>query len=79
MRTILSAEFMRKISKAAIKKLVNVTGGVVISDSAASAIADLLEKKANRIAKYAVKRAKTKKRETVIAEDIDSYRVRFGD
>jgi histone H3/H4 len=70
---------MRKISKAAIKKLVNGSGGVVISDSAASAIATLLEKKAKRIAKYAVKRAKAKKRESVIAEDIDSYRVRFGD
>lgn len=79
MRMILSAESMKKISKAAIKKLVNSAGGVVISDSAASAIADLLEKKANRIAKYAVKRARAKKRETVIAEDIDSYRVRFGD
>lgn len=79
MRTILSAEKMRKISKAAIKKLVSSRSGVMISDSAASAIAALLEKKANRIARYAVKRAKAKKRESVIAEDIESYRVRFGD
>jgi len=79
MRKILSAEFMRKISKAAVKKLVNGTSGVVISDSAASAIAALLERKAKRIAKYAVKRAKSKRRETVTADDIDSYRVRFGD
>ena len=79
MRTILSAEFMRKISKATIKKLVNGTGGVVISDSAASANAGLLERKAKRIASYAVKRAKSKKRAAVTAEDIDSYRVRFGD
>lgn len=68
-----------KISKAMVKKLVNGGGGFVISDSAASAIAALLEKKATRIAKYAVKRAKSKKRETVMAEDIESYRIRFGD
>ncbi len=79
MRKILSAESMRKISKATIKKLVNSSGGVIISDSAAAAIANLLEKKATRIAKYAVRRAKAKKRESVIAEDIESYRVRFGD
>jgi histone H3/H4 len=70
---------MRKISKAAIKRLVNTSGDVVISDSAASAIAALLEKKAKRIAKYAVKRAKSKKRGTVMAEDIESYKARFGD
>ena len=79
MRKILSAESMKKISKATIKKLVNNSGGVMISDSAAAAIANLLEKKATRIAKYAVKRAKAKKRESVIAEDIESYRVPFGD
>ena len=79
MRKILSAESMRKISKAAVKKLVNGAGGVVISDSAASAIAALLERKAKRIARYAVKRARSKKRDTVTEEDIDSYRVRFGD
>lgn len=78
MKTILSAE-MKKISKATIKKLFNGKGEIVISDSAASAIAALLEQKAKRIAKYAVKRAKAKKREAVIAEDIESYRVRFGD
>lgn len=75
----MSAEHMIKISKATVKKLVNARGGVMISDSAASAIAALLEKKASRIAKYAVKRARSKKRETVMAEDIESYRVRFGD
>jgi histone H3/H4 len=70
---------MRKISKAAIKKLVNGSGGVVISDRAAAAIASMLEAKAKRIAKYAVKRARKAKRDTVTGEDIESYRVRFGD
>ncbi len=75
----MSAEYMGKISKAAVKKLVNGEKGVIISDSAAAAIAALLEKKASRIARYAVKRAKAKKREAVLAEDIESYRIRFGD
>ena len=79
MRKILSAEFMRKISKAAVKKLVNGAGGVVISDSAASAIAALLERKAKRIARYAVKRAKAHNRDVVTEEDVDTYRLKFGD
>jgi len=72
---------MRNISKASIKKIVKNSSNpnVIISDRAAEAIARLLESKAKRIAKYAVKRAKGKKRDTVTEEDIDSYRVRFGD
>ena len=71
---------MRKISKIAVKKMIGASGGsVVISDSAAAAIADILEKKATRIAKYAVKRARAKKRQAVLEEDIDSYRIKFGD
>jgi len=70
---------MGRISKATVKRLVNGSGGVVISDAAAGAMAKMLEKKAIRIAKYAVKRAKLKKRSTVIEEDIESYMVRFGD
>lgn len=71
---------MRKISTSAVKKMVGASrGSVVISDSAAAAIADILEKKATRIAKYAVKRAKSRKRSAILEEDIDSYRIRFGD
>ena len=79
MKRILSAEVggMAKISKAAVKKMIN--GRVVVSDSAASLLARMLERKASRIARYAVKRARSKKRTTVLAEDIESYRVRFGD
>lgn len=69
-----------KISKATVKKLINGSGGsVVISDSAASAIALILEKKATRISKYAVKRAKANKRNTVLQEDVENYKIRFGD
>ncbi len=72
---------MNKISKASIKKMVK--GGsnpnFIISDKAAAAIARLLEKRAKSIAKYAVKRAKSKKRNTIMEEDIDTYRLKFGD
>ena len=77
--TILSADNMGKISAAAIKRMVNGKNGIKMSDQAAAAIAEMLEKKASRIAKYAVGRAKSRKRGTVLEEDIESYRVRFGD
>lgn len=72
---------MRNISKASIKKMVKNSSNpnAIISDRAAEAIARLLESKAKSIAKYAVKRAKGKKRSTITEEDIDAYRVRFGD
>lgn len=52
---------------------------VKISDNAAAAIAKMLEAKAGKIARYAVKRARSRKRGTVLEEDIESYKVRFGD
>jgi histone H3/H4 len=75
---ILSADYM-KISNATVKKIVEKGSGVVISDSAASAIARILEKKAKSIAKHAVRRAKDKGRNTVQSEDIDYYRMKFGE
>ncbi|MGD0729238.1 MAG: histone-like protein [Candidatus Micrarchaeaceae archaeon] len=70
-----------KISKASIKKLIKNSSNpnIIISDKAADAIAALLEKKAQRIAKYAVNRAKSKKRATITEDDIDTYRLKFGD
>ena len=71
---------MRKISKASIKKILkNGSDNFIISDKAAEAIASMLEKKAAAIAKYAVKRAKGNKRAMVTEDDIDAYRLRFGD
>lgn len=72
---------MRNISKVTIKKIVKngSTPNVIISDKAAEAIARILEKKAQRIAKYAVKRARTNKRDTITEEDVDTYRLKFGD
>ena len=72
---------MRNISKITIKKIVKngSNPNVIISDKAAEAIARILEKKAQKIAKYAVNRAKTKKRDTITEEDVDTYSLKFGD
>jgi histone H3/H4 len=75
MTKILSADM---ISKQTIKRLVNKSG-IAISDSAADALARLLEKKAKKIASYAVKRAKDSGRKSVLEEDIDTYGIKFGD
>jgi histone H3/H4 len=66
------------ISKQTIKRMVN-RSGISISDSAADALARMLEKKAKKIASYAVKRAKTCGRKSVLEDDIDTYRIKFGD
>jgi histone H3/H4 len=72
---------MRNISKTSIKNIVKKGSNphVIISDKAAEAIAKILEKKAQKIAKYAVKRAKSNKRNTITEEDVDTYRLMFGD
>ncbi len=68
-----------KISNAVIKEIVRQQSDVRISDSAAGALAKILEKKAKDIAKYAVQRARKHGRQTVMEEDIDTYRIKFGD
>ena len=70
-----------KISKTTIKKIVKngANPDVIISDKAAEAIARILEEKAQKIAKYAVSRAKSKKRNAINEEDVDTYRLMFGD
>lgn len=68
-----------KISNATIKNIVNKRTRVKISADAADAIARMLEKKATSIASFAVKRAKKQKRNVVLEEDIDTYRLKFGE
>ena len=70
---------MGKVSKTSIKRLVKNSSGIAISDNALESIAKLLEAKAKRIAEYAVKRAKAHKRDVVTEEDVDTYRLKFGD
>lgn len=67
------------LSKNEIKKMIQKEAKMQVSDAAAKAIATLLETKAKTIAKYAVNRAGKKGRKTVLAEDVDTYRLRFGD
>ncbi len=68
---------MSKIPKSAIKKLVKKKG-VVVSDEAAGAIASILEAKAAEIARYAVARAKKKGRNSILGEDVDTYKIKHG-
>ncbi|MEM0149677.1 MAG: NFYB/HAP3 family transcription factor subunit [Candidatus Micrarchaeaceae archaeon] len=78
MTRILSADSMPKISKMLVKKLVKEKFGIAVSDDAAGIIASMLEEKATSIARYAVKRAQRKKRNTVLGEDIEGYKLKFG-
>ena len=69
---------MSRISKVSLKRLVRSSSGVSISDPALESIARMLETKAKRIARYAVKRARSHNRKVVIEEDVDTYRLKFG-
>jgi len=52
---------------------------VRLTDKAAESISAILEAKARKIAAYASTQAKRKGRKTILKEDIDSYRLKFGD
>jgi histone H3/H4 len=67
------------IPKTAVKKLVKKRKGISLTDSAAASISLILEKKASRIAKYAFARAKKMGRDTILKEDIEAYRLKYGD
>jgi histone H3/H4 len=68
-----------KISKATIKKIVAGNTRIKISDDAAAKIAEVLERKAKKIAEHAVSRAKKKNRNIVMLEDIEDYKLTHGD
>jgi histone H3/H4 len=72
---------MGKIPTDSIKRIIKNGSNpdIIISDAAAASIAKLLERKAERIAKYAVQRARKRKSGTITEDDIDSYKIRFGD
>ena len=70
---------MPKIVKATIKRLVNRNGPIKLTDKAAGSISTILERKAKKIARYAMAQAKKNGRKTILKEDIDSYRLKFGD
>jgi histone H3/H4 len=77
MMKILSAE-MASIPKQAIKKMVQEYFGLQITDDGAAAIARLLERRARKISKFAVKNAKKESREKVTKKDIQEYVLKVG-
>jgi histone H3/H4 len=66
------------IPKQAIKKLIKKYFKVNISDDGAVALARILENKAKRISKFAVKNAQREKRERVTKKDIEEYVLKIG-
>jgi histone H3/H4 len=68
-----------RVSKTSIKRLIKNGYDIKISGPALESIAKLLDAKAKRIAEYAVKRAKTHNRNVVLEEDVDTYKLKFGD
>ncbi|HUC38661.1 MAG TPA: histone-like protein [Candidatus Acidoferrum sp.] len=70
---------MSRIPKTSIKRLIKMRSQVRLTDKAAESISAILEAKARKIAAYASTQAKRKGRKTILKEDIDSYRLKFGD
>ncbi|VVB76638.1 DNA-binding protein HMf-1 [uncultured archaeon] len=69
---------MANIPKQAIKKLIKKYFKVNISDDGAVALAKILESKAKKISKFAVKNAKKDKRDRVTKKDIEDYVLKIG-
>ncbi len=70
---------LSRIPKTSIKRLINSRGSVRLTDKAAESISTMLEAKARKIAKYALLEARKNGRKTILKEDIDAYRLKFGD
>ncbi len=73
---ILSSENKIKISKSMLKKFVKENFGIMISKDATEELADILEKKAKDISKYAVEKAKKEGRKKILTDDIESYKLK---
>ena len=73
----MSAE-MASIPKQAIKKMVQESFGLQITDDAAGALARLLERRARKISKFAVKNARKEKRGKVMKKDVQEYVLKVG-
>ncbi len=69
---------MANIPKQAIKKLIKNYFKVNISDDGAVALARILDDKAKRISKFAVRNAKREKRDRVTKKDIEEYVLKIG-
>jgi len=69
---------MANIPKQAIKKLIKSYFKVNISDDGAIALAKILENKAKKISRFAVKNAKRERRDRVTKKDIEEYVLKVG-
>ncbi|MDE1874170.1 MAG: NFYB/HAP3 family transcription factor subunit [Candidatus Micrarchaeota archaeon] len=69
---------MASIPKRAIKKMIQNSFGMRITDDAAGAMARMLESRAKKISRFAVRNAEHEKRRKVIRKDIEEYVVRVG-
>lgn len=74
---ILSAE-MATIPKQAIQKMIRRSFGYSISDDAAAALARMLESKAKKISRFAVRNANRERRTKVTRRDIEDYVMKVG-
>ena len=74
---ILSAE-MANIPKQAIQKMISRSFGFKITDDAAASLARMLESKARKISRFAVKNASRAKRAKVTKKDIEDYVMKVG-
>lgn len=74
---ILSADTKVKISKSVLKRFVKENFGLSMSEGAAEELSNILEKKAKDISSYAVEKAKKRKRNEILTEDIKSYKIKF--
>lgn len=70
---------MAKISKNAIKEMIDGSFGVILEDRAADAIAEILQAKAMEIANFAVCAASKKNRTTILKEDVEAYTFKSGE
>lgn len=81
MMMILSADKERKesdikISRQMLKRFIKENFGAMITDDAVDELASILERKAKEISKNAVESAKRENRRKIVAEDIESYRLK---
>jgi histone H3/H4 len=74
---ILSAE-MATIPRQAIQKMIARSFGFKITDDAAAALARMLESKAKKISRFAVRNAARANRAKVTKKDIEEYVVKVG-
>jgi histone H3/H4 len=70
---------MANISKASVRKIINNSSDIMITEKALEAISAILEREAKKIASYAVGQAKRHGRKSILKEDVEKYSIKYGD